>query len=220
MPTQPLPACCRFDETVIEEPSAIGHVRGGMILSRLLYIRAWHGESALRELVQRFSPSDRAMLDNPGVSGLYPLALLVRLDRAIVRTFGADVPDVLERLGEFSADLSLGSTLDPALGKDVPSWLGATRNLNLRFQDFGEADSTFGNLQSHTHEAVVTLKYSPAPPSPYCASGVGYFRQAVRLCGGENVEVAITSCAQTGTGECRFLVRWNTADNSELRIEN
>ncbi|MBX7219579.1 MAG: DUF2378 family protein [Blastocatellia bacterium] len=221
----PLPICCTSPtETQLEtqiHALAEKRVQGTLIKSRLLFLHLKHGIPTLKKVLQNLPESDRALLVKTVYVGeWYSLATLIRLDMAIQKEIGAMHPTLFEELGAFSADLNLGGTYEPLMRKDVKGLLQLTAVMSKTYQTFGEADYIPEATDSSGKQAAtLRINYDEPPPSHYCQSGLGYFRQAVQLCGGKHVTARITACRQQGDPACSFRIEWDVSAEISVRPE-
>lgn len=181
------------------------HVQGSIIKSRLTYIHINHGAGAIKRLAQTLPPSVSAIVTSPIYIGeWYPLSALAILDRAIVNELSGGNEKIFEDLGVFSADLNLSGSYKPLIKDDIHEFLQLTTVLHKNYQDFGEAQYVrMGDLG-----ALLQFRYPVPPPDGYCRSGMGYFRRAVELCGGQQVTVRKTGCLRQNDPFCEFRVEW------------
>jgi hypothetical protein len=181
------------------------HVQGSLIKSRLLYIHVNHGAAAIKKIIAGLPDESREVLSQPIYIGeWYSIVLLVHLDQAIYQLLANGNEKVLEELGAFSAGVNLNGAYEPLLRQDIHAFLELTTVLHKSYQDFGEAQY----LRLADTAALLQFLYPQPPPENYCKSGVGYFRRAIELCGGQQVTSRMTSCQRTGDNFCEFRLEW------------
>ena len=175
------------------EVLAGGRVHSGIAWAHLRWVRDYHGDQAVKELV---APVPQ--------EGWISFESLIALDRAIERKFGRGRRGFLRELGRYSAHLNLSDPRDGFRGEAIHDFFYRAALLHARFQDFGtaayeELDPTSGRM---VHAAYPC--FSPL----YCASAIGYYEQALIIQHAIPTRVEETSCQCNGETTCTFEMRW------------
>jgi hypothetical protein len=198
----------KFTATQIErEPYQDCQIQGSLIKSRLVYIHIHHGAAALKKVLSTLPQTIKEKVTPPIYIGeWYPLIALVELDRAIAEVLESQNPKVYEDLGRFSANLNLNCTYEPLVHKDIHEFLQLTTVLHKSYQTFGQAQY----IRLDERGALLQVLYNYPPPENFCQSGLGYFRRAIELCGGQQVSARITACQRQNDSFCEFRLEWRT----------
>ena len=175
------------------EVLAGGRVRSGIARAHLQWVRDYHGDHAVEELVESV-PEE----------GWISFESLITLDRAIERRFGRGRRGFQRELGRYSAHLNLSDPRDGFRGEAIHDFFHRAVLLHARFQDFGtaayeELDFTSGRMMHAAYPC-----FSPV----YCASAIGYYEQALVIHHAIPTRVEETSCQSNGDASCTFELRW------------
>lgn len=182
------------------------HVQGSLLKSRIMYIHFTHGAMAIKQVVERLPAEAKEVLTKSIFIGeWYPITILLHLDRAIMDVFSPGNDKIYEDLGAFSAGINLSGAYEPLVRKDIHEFLQHTAMLHRAYQDFGEAQY----IMISEDAALLQVLYPQPPPENYCKSGIGYFRRALELCGGNNVSVRMTGCQRNQDAFCEYRLEWN-----------
>lgn len=180
-------------------------VKGTMLAAHLEWARERFGDLG-KVLVPHLSP-DAGKLVSRGVfaTDWIPLVLLVEIDKAIAMQAGGDPTDTYLELGRHSASQNLSGVYKSFVSSEPHRFFEESSVLHERFQSFGRL------VYERTGERSGRMRmedYKVFSPS-YCASGRGYFEEALRLMHAPGpVVVAEHSCQCRGDAACVYDIRW------------
>lgn len=181
-------------ERNVEELLTGGRVRSDMAHAHLQWVRDYHGERAVEELLPLL-PED---------GGWLSFESLIALDRTIEQKFGRGRRGFLRELGRYSAHLNLNDTRNGFRGEAIHDFFHRAAMLHARFQDFGTAVYEELGLTSGRMIHSGYPCFSPV----YCASAVGYYEQALVTHHAIPVRVEEVSCQCNADESCAFELQW------------
>jgi len=191
------PAVDRFDDRAL--------VKGTMLPAHLSWATSRFG-AGYEPVRQRLSEPVLALLSRPVLpTGWIPFSILVELDRAIAAAAGGDPVETWTALGRHSAALNLTGVYRSFISGEPHRFFERMTILHHQFQTFGR--SVYERLGERAGRIRIE---SPTAASPvYCASGRGYYEEALRLLQAQaRVVVTESTCAASGAPACVFELAW------------
>jgi hypothetical protein len=184
-----------------------GQVKGAALLARGAFVRSEFGDDAWKLVVDGTSGEARRTLGGSILSSKwYPFAISHELDEAIVRTLGAGDRAIFKRIGARSARENLEGPHKSFLGSGDPAaFMERTSAIYRFYYDTGRREwlatgPTSGVMTTHDAET-----YSQAD----CLTVIGWYEEALAMCGARDVVIREPSCRATGADVCRYEVRWS-----------
>lgn len=181
--------------------------KGAAIAARRAFVVDEFGEEAWERVLVALPPGDAETL-RAGVlsSSWYPFELNQRLDEAIAATLGEGDSEIFERIGARSAVANLEGPHAAFLAKGDPErFLGATEAIYRFYYDSGYR--TYESTGPGS--GVITTYQAETFSRADCSTVVGWYKEALRLCGARNVQVSEETCRADGGEHCRYRVRWD-----------
>ena len=184
-----------------------GHVRGWVLRAHLLWLGEYgiDGDFAAvwHEAGEEIATALRGGFD---ADGWYPLAWVVRVDRAIARRFADDVSEraILEDVGRFAARLNLSLLFAQWPNEGHHRFFEEAARVHHELQDFGTA--RYERLRAREGRILLTGCRSFSPT--HCATLYGYYEQCLFLHGAIRVKIDEVSCRCLGDEACTFAMRW------------
>lgn len=180
--------------------------KGAAIAARRAFVVEEFGEEAWQRVLERLPTEDARVLRGVVLSSSwYPFELNKRLDEAIAETVGNGDLAIFERIGARSAVANLEGPHAAFLAKGDPGrFLEATEAIYRFYYDTGRRtyESTGpGNGVITTFDAET---YSRAD----CLTVIGWYKQALKMCGARKVDITEEVCRAEGGEHCRYVVRW------------
>ncbi|MBI5547391.1 MAG: TIGR02265 family protein [Deltaproteobacteria bacterium] len=182
-------------------------IRGGVLLSRLKFVRERGGEPALGKVLDLLPVAEREVLEGMLLAARwYPLGLNLRLDAAIATVFSPDDrARVFVEMGRASADLNLSGPQrhfvkqgDPhGLLVQAPVIYAAYYAVGHRTHE--KTGPTSSVLRTFDAEFVTVTD---------CLTVVGWHTRAIEMCGGRDVRVVEKSCCARGADHCEYECSW------------
>ncbi len=182
-------------------------IKGGVILSRLKYVREMGGEPALQAILARLPPADAKVLAGWVLPiSWYPLDLYLRLDDAIASVMSPhDRRSVFLAMGRASADANLSGPQRPFVREGDPHFL---------LQAAPQIYSAYYAVGRRTYErtgdrsGVLTTHDAENVTETDCLTVVGWHLRAIELCGGKDPQVVETRCRARGDAVCEYRCSW------------
>ncbi len=188
-------------------PGAAPRIKGGVLLSRLKFVREKGGDAGVEAVLSRLSPADQGVLRGWVLPvAWYPLDLNQRLDAAIAEVFSpGDRSAIFVEMGRASADANLRGPHRPYVREGEPHFLlraapqiyGAYYAVGRR--EYERTGDTSAVLRTYGAEAVTATD---------CLTVVGWHQRAIELCGGTRVQVVETRCRTRGDPHCEYRCEW------------
>ena len=179
-------------------------VKGAALKSRRAYVEETGG--SWEAVLEALSPEDRKTLSS-GVlaSSWYPYELNDRLDRAIAQTLGGGDMKIFEEIGRWSAIKNLGGSHKAFLRLDDPqAFLALAPQIYRFYYDVG----TRTYEPTGATSGVLTTRDAETTSEADCRTVIGWYREALQMCGAREVEIRETSCRSRGDDVCTYEVRW------------
>jgi hypothetical protein len=181
-------------------------VKGAVILARRAFVREEFGEDAWKRLLETLSESDREHLDGFILTASwYPFDLNQRLDAAIVEQLGAGDIAIFESIGSWSAKKNLAGPHKTFLTPGSPHrFMEMTDRIYDFYYDTGErkfepSDETSGVMTTYGAETFSETD---------CLTVIGWYREALKMCGASEVTIEEDSCRAHGDEFCRYQISW------------
>jgi len=193
--------------------SGRGQIRGGVLLSRLAFVREQAGDAGMRAVMSALPEEDRVLLTDIVLAiGWYPFETQERLDTAIAEQLGG--ASVYRTLGAHSATSALTTTHKNYLRSNDPhALLKHIAQLHRLYKDTGQM--TYDRVDDLT--AVLRAFECDSFSTSDCLTNLGWHERAIELCGGKNVRTTETRCRTKGDYMCEYTCRWEIAPTSSRR---
>ncbi|HEU4385890.1 MAG TPA: TIGR02265 family protein [Anaeromyxobacteraceae bacterium] len=182
-------------------------IKGGVLKSRLEFVRARTGEAGLGAVLARLPPADQEALRGWILpTTWYPLDLNLRLDEAIAVVLSpGDRDRLFVEMGRASADSNLGGPQRPYLREGDPHFL-----LRAAAQIYAAYYGVGRRTYERTGETSAVLRTFDAEnvTRTDCLTVVGWHQRAIEMCGGKAVRVEETRCRTRGHPHCEYHCEW------------
>jgi hypothetical protein len=181
-------------------------VKGAVLLARRAFVVDEHGEPAWQKVLEALSADARGQFERSILtSSWYPFELNEELDRAIVRIVGGGDPDIFKVIGARSARQNLGGPhRDFLVPGDPQQSLAKTEMIYSFYYDQGhrtyEATGPCSGVMT-THEAE-TFSHTD------CLTVIGWYEEALKMCGAREVSMEEPTCRARGGEFCRYEIRF------------
>jgi uncharacterized protein (TIGR02265 family) len=182
-------------------------IKGLILQARKDFVIDNFGEEAWRRVLGALPEEDRAQLEELILTAKwYPFEVGERLDKAIVDILGEGDQKVFEEIGAKSAHRSLTkvhkSFLTPG---DPQAFLEKADVIYKFYYDTGrrEYERTGPNSGVLTTYDVKTFSV------PDCLTVIGWYKEALRMCGARNVDIVEDECRARGGACCRYRLKWH-----------
>ena len=180
-------------------------VKGTMLRAHLSWATSRFG-AGYEPVRQRLSEPVLALLSRPVLpTDWIPVSSLIELDRAIADAAGEAPETTWLALGRHSAALNLTGVYKSFISGEPHRFFERMTILHHQFQTFGR--SVYERLGERAGRIRIE---SPTAASPvYCASGRGYYEEALRLLQAPGpIVVSESACAASGAPACVYELAW------------
>lgn len=184
-------------------------IKGSILIARLAYVRERFGESALKEVLRDLPDQDRDLLEGSLTNiAWHPFEVGKRLDEAIVRVLGKGNAQVFEDMGAASARVNLRGVHQLFLAPDDPQAFMARAHIIYRsYYDKGRRE-----YQATSPTSGIMTTYDAETYSSFdCMTVVGWYKEALAMCGAKDVLMVEEVCRANGSAFCRYVVSWSSA---------
>jgi uncharacterized protein (TIGR02265 family) len=190
-------------------PRAAGRIKGGVLLSRMRYLRDRGGEVLVDRVLGRLSAADQEVLRGMLLPvPWYDLDLNLRLDAAIQAVVYPGQPErAFLEMGRSSAEASLVKGPHAMFIKagDPHFMLSQARVIYrhyyaVGFREYERLGDTHAVLR--THEAATATVTD-------CLTIIGWHTRALELSGATAVQITHPQCRGKGDALCRYDLRWS-----------
>ena len=181
-------------------------IKGVALLSRLAVVKERYGEDGLKAVLANMKSQNRELLGSVIPSSWYDGEIYVDFNQAIQKTLGKKDPDVMEHIGEMSADAGLTGIYSSRLkAGDVRQTLSRASILWKSFHDTGEP---IVELEPDRNQAIFRIADYELPHPESCRNLVGWVRRMIELSGGKNARVTERKCICRGDDCCEMIALW------------
>lgn len=183
-------------------------VKGAVLLARCGLVKQEFGAQAWQEVLDSLPAEDREALTGPLLTASwYPFELNQRLDAAIVATVGKGEPKIFEAIGARSARDNLSGPHRAFLTAGDPQrFMSGADRIYKFYYDTGY----------RTYEAtgpgsgVITTYEAETFSHTDCLTVIGWYKEALAMCGASGVEVREVACRARGDEFCRYELSWSS----------
>lgn len=181
-------------------------VKGAVLLSRKEFVRAEYGDAAWKKVLGGVSAVNRGQLDGVLLSSKwYPFDLNADLDRAIVEVLGRGDRNIFKKIGARSAQTNLVGAHQAFLKKGNPqAFMAGTDRIYRFYYDVGHREYE----QTGPMSGVITTIGAETFSENDCLTVIGWYEEALRMCGATKVQITEEPCRARGGAHCRYEVSW------------
>jgi uncharacterized protein (TIGR02265 family) len=181
-------------------------VKGAVLISRVEYVRSEYGDAAWQRVLARVSPASRQLLEGLLLSSAwYAFEINTDLDHAIVEVLGHGDRGIFKKMGAKSAQANLSGPHQAFLKKGDPQAFMAATDLVYRFYyNTGRREYR----QSGPGSGVITTYDAETFSENDCLTVMGWYEEALRMCGATSVRITEETCRARGGPHCRYQVSW------------
>lgn len=182
-------------------------IRGAVLQARKSFVEENFNKDAWERVLQALPEEDQKLYRGILISaGWYPFESGERLDKAIVDVLGHGDTKIFEEIGAESARKNLSEAQKPFLTPGNPQAFMAQANTIYKFyydvgyREYEATGPTSGVMTTYEAETFSALD---------CLTVVGWYKEALNMCGARNVEVVEEACRAKGHPSCRYLLSWD-----------
>ena len=183
-------------------------VKGAAILARRTFVSDEYGEGAWTRILEALPEEDREVLQGTILASTWhPFELNDRIDSAIVTVLGEGSREIFERIGRASARQNLSGPHRAFAARRDPAWfLSATDRIYGFYYDTGHR--TYESTGSNS--GVITTFDADTFSATDCLTVIGWYKEALVMCGATSVEMTEEACRSDGSPACRYLISWTS----------
>ncbi len=181
-------------------------IKGTVIAARRQFVKDHFGEEAWSKVVSMMPAQDQELLKGTILSSeWYAFEIGNRLDKAIVQALGKGKESVFEELGAESARRSLAKEHKPFVVNSDPQAFMKKAGLIYKFyydagyREYKETGPTSG---------VITTYGAETYSVPDCLTVIGWYKEALKICGAQDATGFEEECRAKGGAFCRYRFQW------------
>jgi hypothetical protein len=181
-------------------------IKGNILAARMAYIKEHFGQNGLEGVIQTLPTEDQALLRGFITNvGWYPFETGHRLDQAIVHVLGKGDLKIFEEIGADSARKNLTTVHTLFLDKGNPQGFMSRADVIYKSyydqgrREYVQTSPTSGMMT--TYDAETFSRFD-------CMTVIGWYKEALAMCGAKDVVMVEETCRATGGPFCRYNVKW------------
>jgi uncharacterized protein (TIGR02265 family) len=181
-------------------------IKGMVIKSRIDFVKENFGQGSWERVLKALPAQDQEALKGMVVAATwYPFEMGKHLDKAIVDVLGKGDKKFFEKLGVKSAQKSLTKEHKSFLTPGKPQAFMGRANMIYRYyyntgnREYNETGPTSGVMTTFNAETF---------SEPDCLTVIGWYKEALKMCGAKEVEVVEEECRARGGSCCRYRFKW------------
>lgn len=187
-----------------DDTSTEARVKGTKIKSKLVFIEETYGADIRDAVLGQLPAEDQQRLRRLLDLGWYPIGIYERLLDAIVRVAGDGDPEILERMGQETAEYQARHAYSVYFRSGDPrAMLEAMVPMHSQLNQPGEME-----IVDRGERSLSLVVTDPPTTLLTCRLARAFYQRAMELVGGESAKVVETKCQARGDGQCRFEFEW------------
>ncbi len=179
-------------------------VKGAVLLSRRAFVCSEYGEDAWKRVLEAMSEESRKQFHGLVLSASwYPFELNAEVDGAIVDVVGGGDLNIFKKIGVKSAQENLNGPHKAFLAPGDPiKFLEQSDRIYRFYYDVGyrEFEATGSN------SGVITTYEAETFSETDCLTVIGWYEEAIKMCGAKRVVMTEEACRARGDANCRYRV--------------
>lgn len=183
-------------------------IKGLIIQAREDFVKDNFGEEAWENVIDALPKETRGTLRDLVITAKwYPFEVGDQLDKAIVEVLGGGDTTIFEEIGAKSAKRSLTKVHKSFLTPGDPQAFMKKADMIYKFYyDTGYREYK----ETGPGSGVITTYEAETYSVPDCLTVIGWYREALRMCGARNVRIVEEECRARGGTCCRYRVEWES----------
>ncbi len=181
-------------------------IKGLVLQTRRAFVEEHFGVAAWEQVLAALPEQDRQLLRGTIYPiTWYPFDVGERLDQAIVDALADGDESVFERIGAKSAQRNLTREHSSFLSPGDPQTFMQRASIIYRFYyDTGYREY----IQTGPDSGVMITHDAETFSRPDCLTVIGWYKEALRMCGARDVAVVEEECRARGGSCCRYRFQW------------
>ncbi len=181
-------------------------IKGLIFHSRKEFVLEHFGEEAWTRVVGSLPGEDQEILGDIILTAKwYPFEVGRRLDKAIVDVLGGGESSIFKQIGVTSAKRSLTRVHRTFVTPGDPQAFMKKSGIIYKFYyDTGHREYR----ETGPDSGVLTTYDAETFSEPDCLTVIGWYEEALRMCGARNVSGVEEECRAKGGKVCRYRFQW------------
>ncbi|MCK4537639.1 MAG: hypothetical protein KAV42_02450 [Candidatus Krumholzibacteria bacterium] len=182
-------------------------IKGMIFHSRKEFVIENFGEEGWDSVVASLSKEDQELFDETILTAKwYPFEVGERLDKAIVGILGGGDGGIFRKIGVQSAQRSLTKVHKAFLTPGDPQAFMKKSSIIYKFY----YDTGYREYQeTGPNSGIVTTYEAETFSHPDCLTVIGWYEEALRMCGAKRVAGVEEECRAKGGKVCRYRFSWD-----------
>lgn len=177
-------------------------VKGGKISSKFAFVKEFYGQETLAKIIESFPPEDQLQLKIVLETKWYSFDLYERMILAICQIAGNGDESIYTQMGYHSAELAFNGTYRAFRAKNPV-------NVSKRFALMHRLRNDPAEMEVSAEGGRCIVKVTKPRSTPeICKVSKAFWKKAVELAGGRDVEVREPRCLGRGDPLCLFEITW------------
>jgi len=197
------PASLAGDELLTGPDPSACMVSGVMFAARKQLLLSLVGDPGFYDVVSLLSPASMQPALHPVAGTWVPFAALVELDKAIHERLHHRYPHILTYVGAASAELGISRVYRELDIEELVAFLSGIARFHHQYQNYGRVE-----FERTPNGARMRYLDYPCYSRFFCASGDGFFLEAILRHGGKEPDVHEVRCHCWGDGVCEYEMTW------------
>jgi hypothetical protein len=183
-------------------------VKGNVIRARRTFVVEEFSERAWQTVLEALPEEDREILSGElSATEWHEFAINERLDAAIVEVLGHGDMKIFEIIGAWSAKLNLTGRQRAFVSHGDPAIL--MQNTRVIYDYYYDVGKRRWEATSPT-SGVMTTYNAKTFSEPDCLTVIGWYKEALGMCGAKNVQIEEVKCRARGDDVCQYEFSWET----------
>lgn len=181
-------------------------IKGFILHSRKEFVIENFGIAGWEEVIKALPEEDQSIYkDFIMTSNWYDFEIGERLDAAIVDVLGKGSVKLFKDIGKKSAQRHLtgihASFIEPG---DPQAFMRRTSSIYEFYYDKGYREYE----ETGPNSGVFTTYEAETFSVPDCLTVIGWYKEALHMCGAKKVDIEEVSCRAKGGNFCQYQVKW------------
>ena len=181
-------------------------IKGFILHSRKEFVIENFGVEAWEKVVQQLPEEDQQVYKGFILtSNWYDFEIGKRLDEAIVQILGKGSAKEFEDIGKKSAQRHLTGIHASFIEEGNPqAFLKKADTIYEYYYDTGYREYE----QSGPNSGILTTYDAETFSIPDCLTVIGWYKEALKMCGAKKVTITESACRAGGDDFCQYIVEW------------
>ncbi len=185
----------------------MGEIKGTAVASTLKYITENYSSDGLKTILDNLTDTKDKEIFSSTIfpSSWYPIQSFSNLCKSIKQAFGKKDPNILRKIGRYSAEQGLTTIYKLFYRFGSPQFIISKASIIWgRYYTSGKLEV----VSSDKTSAIVHLIDFDLPSIEICERVMGWMEGSLALSGGKNISIKETLCKARGDAYCRFEAKW------------